>query len=61
MEASIELADEEYIDLTLRNRKERRELMDTDVEAYERLILSYNEEIENILSKVKKIINNLVF
>jgi len=35
--------------------------MDTDVEAYERLILSYNEEIENILSKVKKIINNLVF
>lgn len=54
MEASIELADEEYIDLTLRNRKERRELMDTDVEAYERLILSYNEEIENILSKVIK-------
>ena len=28
--------------------------MDTDVEAYERLILSYNEEIENILSKVIK-------
>ncbi|KAL4456583.1 hypothetical protein ABPG74_000690 [Tetrahymena malaccensis] len=56
MEYSLELADQEYVDLTLKNRKDRREKMTEDINEYERLILQYNEDVENIIKKAQSTI-----
>ncbi|EAR88835.3 transmembrane protein, putative (macronuclear) [Tetrahymena thermophila SB210] len=53
MEYSLELADQEYVDLTLKNRFERREKMDTDINEYEKLVLQYNEDVENTIKKAQ--------
>ncbi|KAL4505448.1 hypothetical protein ABPG72_002510 [Tetrahymena utriculariae] len=53
MEYSLELADQEYVDLTLKNRKDRREKMDTDINEYEHLVLQYNEDVENTIKKAQ--------
>ncbi|KAL4456482.1 hypothetical protein ABPG74_000589 [Tetrahymena malaccensis] len=56
MEYSLELADQEYVDLTLKNRKDRREKMTEDINEYKRLILQYNEDVENIIKKAQSTI-----
>jgi len=50
------LAEEEYIEVTLKNRTERRAFMDSDAAAYEKLVLEYNDEIENVLKKAQQTI-----
>ena len=46
--------------MTLRSRQERRAVRRNDREQYERLILNYNEEIENILKNAReKILDEL--
>jgi len=47
------LAEEEYIEKTLKNRTERRAIMESDAEAYEKLVLDYNDEIEQVLKKAQ--------
>ena len=51
LEQSIELAEEDYIELTLKNRQERRAIMDTDAAGYEKLTLEYNDQVEEVLKK----------
>lgn len=50
------MAEEEYIEVTLKNRTERRAFMDSDAAAYEKLVLEYNDEIENVLKKAQQTI-----
>jgi len=50
------LAEDEYIEVTLKNRTERRAFMDSDAAAYEKLVLEYNDEIENVLKKAQQTI-----
>ncbi|EGR33752.1 hypothetical protein IMG5_040260 [Ichthyophthirius multifiliis] len=56
LEYSIELAGDEYVQETLNNRESRRKLMKTDGEQYEKLILQYNDNVENILRKAQSCI-----
>lgn len=50
------MAEDEYIEVTLKNRTERRAFMDSDAAAYEKLVLEYNDEIENVLKKAQQTI-----
>jgi len=54
------LAEEEYIEKTLKNRAERRAIMESDAAAYEMLVLNYNKEIDNILNKAQGTILELL-
>lgn len=51
LEYSLDLAEEEYVEYTLKNRDERRKFMKSDFENYEKLIIDYNDQIELILKK----------
>lgn len=54
------MAEEEYVEVTLKNRAERRAFMDSDAAAYEKLVLEYNDEVENVLKKAQQtILENL--
>ena len=54
------MAEEEYIEKTLKNRAERRAIMESDAAAYEMLVLDYNKEIDNILNKAQGTILELL-
>jgi len=60
LEQSIELAEEEYIEKTLKNRTERRAFMESDAAAYWKLLLEYNYEIKNIFNKAQATILELL-
>lgn len=54
LEQSIELAEDDYVEVTLKNRRDRRVIMQTDISGYERLIVEYNDEVENVLKKAQQ-------
>lgn len=56
LEQSIELAERDFVELTLTNRRERRERMQSDVAGYEKLVGEYNDEVENVLKKAQQAI-----
>lgn len=51
VEQSTELVKVEYIKLTYENRKARRSIMNSNPERYEQMIIDFNEEVENLLTK----------
>jgi len=60
LEYSIDLAEEEYVRVTLTNRADRRKCMHSNQNRYEDLILSYNDEIEKVLNDAQEeILENL--
>ncbi|KAL4481828.1 hypothetical protein ABPG74_007917 [Tetrahymena malaccensis] len=54
VEQSVELASDQYIELTLKNRKERRQYLETDMKKYEQLIFTHREEVKKILKEAQK-------
>lgn len=52
----MELAEDEYIQITLKNRIERRAAMESDPATYKQLVFDYNDKIELILKKAQKTI-----
>ena len=42
---------DDYIKLTIENRKERREIRKTNQDLYDDMIIKYNVDVENMLEK----------
>jgi len=52
MEGATDVSKPEYIEYTIKHRKERREFLKAeDNDKYEAMVLDYNEEVEKILEK----------
>lgn len=51
VEGSVDLAEPEFIRITLENRKARREVLYSDAAKYVQLLLDYVNDIENLLMK----------
>ncbi|CAD8043222.1 unnamed protein product [Paramecium primaurelia] len=54
VEGSVELAEPEFIRITLENRKARREVLYSDGAKYVQLLLDYVNDIENLLMKAQE-------
>ncbi|CAD8078612.1 unnamed protein product [Paramecium sonneborni] len=54
LEKSIDLCKKEYIQITLGNRKQRRDARtQSNSQLYQQLVLQYNEQVENLLEQKK--------
>ncbi|CAD8119220.1 unnamed protein product [Paramecium sonneborni] len=51
LEKSLDLAKDEYSQLTLENRKIRRKIRKSQSAQYQQMVLNYNEQVENLLEK----------
>ncbi|CAD8120501.1 unnamed protein product [Paramecium sonneborni] len=51
LEKSLDLAKEEFSQITLDNRKKRREIRKSNKAQYRQMVLDYNEQVENLLEK----------
>ena len=39
------------MEVTFKNRADRRKVMKTDAALYEKLVIEYNDDVENVLKK----------
>ncbi|CAD8182866.1 unnamed protein product [Paramecium pentaurelia] len=51
LEKSLDLAKDEYSQITIENRKKRRAIRKSENAQYQQMVLDYNEQVENLLEK----------
>ncbi|CAD8101762.1 unnamed protein product [Paramecium primaurelia] len=51
LEKSLDLAKDDYSQITIENRKQRRAIRKSQNDQYQQMVLDYNEQVENLLEK----------
>ena len=52
LEVSAEVVRQEFVEATLQNRAARRKALESDKDAYDDMVLEYNDNLERLLDKV---------